>query len=80
VTLLGVASGGGSGRSGKLTLPRSGVRLRVSTMASFQPNGKLYDGNGVPPDVVVEPTPEDWIGESDSMLDAALRRILEAGR
>ncbi|MHC4340160.1 MAG: S41 family peptidase, partial [Planctomycetota bacterium] len=79
VTLLGVPSGGGSGRSRKVTLPRSGVRLRVSSMASFQPDGQLYDGNGVQPDVVVQPTPEDWIGRSDSMLDAAVARIREAG-
>jgi C-terminal processing protease CtpA/Prc len=78
VTLLGVPSGGGSGRSRKVTLPKSGVRLRVSSMASFQPDGKLYDGNGVQPDMVVEPTPEDWIGLSDSMLDAAVARIREA--
>ena len=78
VTLLGVPSGGGSGRSRKVTLPRSGVRLRVSSMASFQPGGKLYDGNGVHPDVIVEPTPGDWIGRSDSMLDAAVARIRKA--
>ncbi|MHC4933573.1 MAG: S41 family peptidase [Planctomycetota bacterium] len=79
VTLLGVPSGGGSGRSRKVTLPRSGVRLRVSSMASFQPDGTPYDGNGVQPDVIVEPTPADWIGGSDSMLNEAVARIRKAG-
>ncbi|MHC4956560.1 MAG: S41 family peptidase, partial [Planctomycetota bacterium] len=75
VTLLGTPSGGGSGRSRKITLPTSGVRLRVSTMASFQPNGKLYDGNGIVPDVIVDATPADWIGKTDSQLDAAHKRL-----
>ena len=77
VTLLGTTSGGGSGRSRRITLPASGVRLRVSSMASFQPDGKFYDGHGIDPDVVVEATPEDWIGETDGQLEAAVRRLMK---
>ena len=75
VTLLGVPSGGGSGRARRERLKHSGLEVRVSSMASFQPDGKLYDGNGVAPDVLVEPTATDWIGRTDTMLEAALKRL-----
>jgi len=42
-------------------------------MASFQPNGKLYDGNGIQPDIVIEPIPTDFIGKTDSVLEAAIK-------
>jgi len=41
-------------------------------MASFQPNGKLYDGNGFQPDIIIEPVPIDFIGETDTVLDTAI--------
>lgn len=75
VTLLGVPSGGGSGRSQALRLKHSGLEVRVSSMASFRPDGKLYDGNGVSPDVLVEPKATDWIGRTDTMFEAALKRL-----
>ncbi|MHC4450423.1 MAG: S41 family peptidase [Planctomycetota bacterium] len=75
VTLLGTASGGGSGRSRKVTLPRSGIKLRVSTMLSYRPDGKFYDGHGIEPDVAVDAIPTDWIGETDTQLDAAVKLL-----
>lgn len=51
VTLMGVPSGGGSGRSRAFELPNSRLRAVVSTMASFRPDGQLYDGIGVAPDI-----------------------------
>jgi C-terminal processing protease CtpA/Prc len=44
-------------------------------MASFQPNGKLYDGNGIQPDIVIEPVPTDFIGRTDTFLDRAIELI-----
>ena len=44
-------------------------------MASFQPNGRLYDGNGIQPDVPVESQITDALGTTDSVLDAALRHL-----
>jgi hypothetical protein len=75
VRLVGAASGGGSGRARPFALARSGIRGRISSMASFRPDGRLYDGRGVEPDVVVESTPEDWVGRTDSQLDAAVRLL-----
>ncbi len=77
VTLLGTPSGGGSGRSITVRLPHSGIRLSLSSMASFQPNGKLYDGNGIEPDIVIEPTASDVLGRTDTQMEAALRILLQ---
>jgi C-terminal processing protease CtpA/Prc len=46
-------------------------------MASFQPNGQLYDGNGIQPDILVEPAPTDFIGQTDTLLETAIRTIGE---
>ena len=75
VTLIGTPSGGGSGRAMPLTLRNSAIALRLSSMASFQRDGRLYDGRGVEPDVVVQPAPTDFLNKSDSVLDAALKRL-----
>jgi hypothetical protein len=75
VTLVGTPSGGGSGRSEGYGLAASGLRIRLSSMASFQPDGKLYDGNGIQPDIVVKPARGDWIGKGDAQLDKALQLL-----
>ena len=80
VTLVGQPSGGGSARSESFSLPMSECRIRCASMASFQPNGKLYDSNGVQPDVVVEPTPEYFLnGSADPFLSKALD-LLKSGK
>ncbi|MHC5163765.1 MAG: S41 family peptidase, partial [Planctomycetota bacterium] len=68
VTLLGTPSGGGSGSANSYYLHHSDIRVKLSTMASFRPNGKLYDGNGIQPDVHCEPIPTDHIGQTDTLL------------
>jgi len=79
VTLLGTASGGGSGRMTEYRLPNTHLPLTVCQMASFRANGDLFDGRGVTPDVVVEPKPTDFIiGGGDSVLEAALSRLKPA--
>jgi len=77
VTLMGRPSGGGSGCTQDYRLGNSGIRICLSRMASFQPNGKLYDGNGIQPDIIVEPVPTDFIGQSDTVLEKAVRAIEE---
>jgi hypothetical protein len=75
ITLMGLPSGGGSGCRQSYRLRNSRIRIHLSSMASFQPNGKLYDGNGIQPDIVVEPIPTDFIGKTDTALDAAIGHI-----
>ena len=74
VTLMGTPSAGSSARLRAARLANSGVVVRLSSMASFRPDGKLYDGRGVDPDVEAWPTSSDVIGRSDTVLDAAVRR------
>ncbi len=73
VTIMGTATGGGSGRSLETQLAWSKIRVRLSSMASFQPLGQLYDGQGIQPDVRAAPHLDDWLGRSDSVLEKALR-------
>ncbi len=68
-------SGGGSGCYQVYRLRNSQIRIHLSSMASFQPNGKLYDGNGIQPDIVIEPVTTDFIGRSDIFLDGAIEPI-----
>ena len=75
VTLMGQSSGGGSGCRESYRLRNSQIKIYLSSMASFQPNGKLYDGNGIQPDVIIEPIPTDFIGKTDSILQAAIQRL-----
>lgn len=79
VTLMGTASGGGSGRMADYTLPHSKFNLTLCQMASFAVDGATYDGNGVQPDVVAAPVLRDQlVGGGDSVLDAAVARLLKA--
>jgi len=72
---MGLPSGGGSGCYQNYRLHNSHIRIQLSSMASFQPNGKLYDGNGIQPDIAIEPIPTDFIGKTDSVLKAAIKYI-----
>ena len=75
VTLLGTPSGGGSARSVGFRLRPIGFRASLASMVSFQPDGKLFDGHGVTPDILVEPTPEFFVGGEDAQLKAAMQKV-----
>jgi uncharacterized protein (DUF697 family) len=75
VTLLGTPSSGGSGRARAYRLANSGIGVRLSSMASFRPDGRSYDGLGVEPEVLVLPAAGDFLGRGDAQLAAALERL-----
>jgi C-terminal processing protease CtpA/Prc len=75
ITLLGSPSGGGSGGSESFKLGSTPIQLTLSSMASFQSNGKLFDGNGVDPDKLLYHVPEYFIGLHDNVLEEALKMI-----
>ena len=75
VLLLGTPSSGGSAYGQTIVLGETALRLRIGSMASFQADGRLFDCNGVHPDVVVEPTPEYYVGGQDNVLEEAVKRI-----
>ena len=76
VTLLGAASSGGSARSQSFRLPKTGMEVRCASMASFRPDGRLYDGRGIEVDIEVLPAPGDFLQfGGDAQLKAALERF-----
>jgi hypothetical protein len=79
VVLIGQASSGGSGTTRYFTLPNSGIEVLLSTMISFRPNGKLYDGNGIEVDIPAMPATGDFLCCTDAVLDFAHSWLVEAG-
>lgn len=80
VTLVGQPSGGGSGAAQRFDLGE-GFSLRLSTMASFQPDGTPFDGFGVTPDIAVVPDPLDFTTRgSDRTLAKALELLRATAR
>jgi hypothetical protein len=77
ITLLGSPSGGGSGGSETFNLGSTGIQVTLSSMASFQSNGKLFDGNGVAPDKLLYHVPEYFIGVRDNVLEEALKIVAD---
>jgi hypothetical protein len=77
VLLIGTTSGGGSAYGKEIVLGATPLRLRIGSMASFQADGKLFDGNGIRPDVLMEPVPEYYVGGRDNVLEEAIRRSQE---
>ncbi|MFT4511704.1 MAG: hypothetical protein ACI89X_004867 [Planctomycetota bacterium] len=65
----------GSGRARRYQLPNSSIRLQLSTMASFRPDGTLFEGHGVVADVAVKSQPTDLIGQADTALQKALELL-----
>lgn len=75
VTLIGMLSSGGSGRAKRYMLANSRNQVRLASMISFRPNGMLYEGIGVHPDIYLEKTITDLIGKTDSALDKAIELL-----
>jgi hypothetical protein len=78
VTLMGQPSGGGSGCRVKHRLDHSLISIALSAMASYRPDGRLYDGRGIEPDILRKPIPAEFIGRTDLTLDAAVAHLLDA--
>ena len=76
---VGTPSGGGSALQRSVRLPVSGLSLSLASMASFQASGRLFDGNGTQPDVVVQPNPEYYlVGGRDDVLERAIQMLRSA--
>ena len=76
ITIMGQPSGGGSARSQGFRLPNSGIEIRCASMASFRPDGRLYDGRGIEVDREVMPGPEHFVrGGDDAVLNAAIQHL-----
>jgi C-terminal processing protease CtpA/Prc len=72
---MGTPTGGGNSLTESYRLPNSGLILVLGWSAKFRPNGQLYDDVGIPPDIELAATPGDLLGQTDTVLDAAIRRL-----
>jgi C-terminal processing protease CtpA/Prc len=77
VTVVGEPSAGGSGATRTFQLPKTRVVVSLASMASFRPNGKLFDGNGIEVNIPAKPTLDDFTAGNDSVLARAIEVIKE---
>jgi len=68
VTICGITTNGSSGRSNYFYLTHSGIRLKLSTMLSFQRNGHPLDGYGTQPDIFLDRDEKQVLGQQDTQL------------
>jgi hypothetical protein len=80
VTLIGEPSIGASGARIITTLRNSGLDLYLSSMASFQNTGLLFETNGVAPDWLIEPRPEYYLRNGPDRALAVALRFLDQPR
>lgn len=75
VKIVGINTNGSSGRSKKFYLKHSNIRVKISTMLSFQRNGKTLDGNGTKPDIVIDRDENQVLEQTDSQLQKLIELI-----
>lgn len=75
VKIVGVTTNGSSGRAQNFYLKNSGIRVKLSTMLSFQRNGKTLDGNGTVPDILIERDENQMLRKGDSQLKKLIEII-----
>ncbi|WP_299436407.1 S41 family peptidase [uncultured Aquimarina sp.] len=75
IKIVGVTTDGSSGNSKKMNLKHSKIRVRISTMLSFQRNGKTLDGNGTKPDIYIPEDEEQVLKGNDTQLKKLIEII-----
>ncbi|HEX6964398.1 MAG TPA: S41 family peptidase [Gemmatimonadaceae bacterium] len=74
VTTLGDTTGGGSGNPLVRELP-NGWTYQISQWIEYTPDGKTFEGVGLPPDTAIPIFPEDRNRGIDRQLRGAVRRL-----
>lgn len=75
VKLVGVTTDGSSGRSRYTFLKNSDIRIKISTMISFQRDGRPLDGYGTEPDIFIPRDEAQVKGLKDSQLEKLVEMI-----
>ena len=75
IKIVGVNTDGSSGNSERFELPNSELRGKISTMVSFQKNGKILDGIGTEPDIIIERNLDQIFMKEDYQLNRLLEII-----
>jgi len=76
IQIVGVTTDGSSGNSEWFDLPNSKLFGKISTMVSFQKNGKILDGYGTEPDIKIERDMNQILWKSDTQLKKLKSLIL----
>ncbi len=74
--IVGQATGGSTGQPLFFKLPGGGS-ARICTKDDSYPDGRNFEGKGVTPQVVVQPTIADVRSGRDAVLEAAIRTLTE---
>ncbi|MEM7037477.1 MAG: S41 family peptidase, partial [Bacteroidota bacterium] len=77
IQIAGVRPDGASGRVESFELDRSDIKIRLSRMLSFQPDGNHFDTFGTEPDIPLERDLDQVLGKSDTQLENLLKIIEE---
>jgi C-terminal processing protease CtpA/Prc len=77
ITLAGINTDGSSGRSQYYSLENSEIKVKLSSMISFQRNGNTLDTNGTEPDIVSSKDLEQVLGNRDTQLTELLITIIK---
>jgi hypothetical protein len=75
VKIVGETTDGSSGNSREMYLKHSNIRVKVSTMLSFQRNGKTLDGNGTVPDSMIPADEAQVLRGRDTQLSNLIELI-----
>ncbi len=75
VKIAGMGTDGSSGRSQYFELKHSKFDIRLSSMISFQRNGKTLDTNGTEPDIVIPKDVQQVLGNRDTQLENLVKHI-----
>jgi hypothetical protein len=75
VKIVGVTTDGSSGNSRSTYLDNSKIRVKVSTMLSFQRNGTSLDGNGTKPDIYIPVDIDQVFTGQDTQLEKLVETI-----
>ncbi|WP_299180120.1 S41 family peptidase [uncultured Aquimarina sp.] len=69
IKIVGETTDGSSGNSKKIYLNNSNIRVKISTMLSFQRNGKTLDGHGTVPGIYISVDKEQIFTGKDTQLE-----------
>jgi len=76
-TLVGETTGGSTGQPLAFKLPGGGY-ARICTLDVAYPDGRDFEGIGIPPQVKVSPTVSDIRQGKDAALERAVEILLKA--
>lgn len=77
IHVVGIKTDGSSGNSERFELPNSKLNVKMSTMVSFQKDGKILDGFGTEPDIKISRDIDQILWKSDTQLEKLKSLILE---